>query len=201
MSHASAAWFYCSASLLGFVVKQTCFLEWSLTYWGLPYFFYSQSPSEISYLIPYFVSLCCSYQKSDATMWTNSPFFLIPSLYLTCLIKLWYIYVWMVLCVSVCTGGMFSIKSAIFLTWTLKKMVEVVWRTAQENYSASFWGHGEGSGTPLQYSCLENPMDEGAWWATVHGVVKSRTRLRDFPFTFHFHALEKEMSTHSSILA
>ena len=134
-------------------------------------------------------------------LWTNSPFFLIPSLYLTCLIKLWYIYVWMVLCVSVCIMGMFSIKSAIFLTWTLKKMVEVVWRTAQENYSASFWGHGEGSGTPLQYSCLENPMDGGAWWATVHGVVKSRTWLRDFPFTFHLHALEKEMSTHSSILA
>ena len=46
---------------------------------------------------------------------------------------------------------------------------------------------------PLQYSCLENPMDGGAWWAAVHGVVKSRTRLSDFIFTFHFHALEKEM--------
>ena len=51
------------------------------------------------------------------------------------------------------------------------------------------------------YSCLENPMDGGAWWATVHGVAKSRTRLSDFPFTFHFHALEKEMVTHSSVLA
>ena len=60
---------------------------------------------------------------------------------------------------------------------------------------------GEGNGTPLQYSCLENPMDGGAWWATVHGVVKSRTRLSDFTFTFHFHALEKEMTTHSSVLA
>ena len=59
----------------------------------------------------------------------------------------------------------------------------------------------EGNGTPLQYSCLENPMDEGAWWAAVHGVAKSRTRLSDFPFTFHFHALEKEMATHSSVLA
>ena len=56
-------------------------------------------------------------------------------------------------------------------------------------------------GTPLQYSCLENPMDGGAWWATVHGVAKSRTRLSDFTFTFHFHALEKEMATHSSVLA
>ena len=55
--------------------------------------------------------------------------------------------------------------------------------------------------TPLQYSCLENPMDEGAWWATVHGVAKSWTRLSDFAFTFHFHALEKEMATHSSVLA
>ena len=60
---------------------------------------------------------------------------------------------------------------------------------------------GEGSGTLLQYSCLENPMDGGAWWATVHGVTKSRTRLSDFIFTFHFHALEKEMATHSSVLA
>ena len=59
---------------------------------------------------------------------------------------------------------------------------------------------GEGNGTPLQYSCLENPMDGGAWWATVHGVAKSQTRLSDFTFTFHFHAL-KEMATHSSVLA
>ena len=60
---------------------------------------------------------------------------------------------------------------------------------------------GEGNGTPLQYSCLENPMDRGAWWAAVHGVAKSRTRLSDFTLTFHFHALEKEMATHSSVLA
>ena len=64
-----------------------------------------------------------------------------------------------------------------------------------------FWCTGESNGTPLQYSCLENPMDGGAWWATVHGVAKSRTRLRDFTFTFHCHALEKEMATHSSVLA
>ena len=56
-------------------------------------------------------------------------------------------------------------------------------------------------GTPLQYSCLENPMDRGAWWTAVHGVAKSQTRLSDFTFTFHFHALEKEMATHSSVLA
>ena len=60
---------------------------------------------------------------------------------------------------------------------------------------------GEGNGTPLQYSCLENPMDGGAWKAAVHGVAKSRTRLSNFTFTFHFHALEKEMATHSSVLA
>ena len=57
------------------------------------------------------------------------------------------------------------------------------------------------SGTPLQYSCLENPMDGGAWWAAVHGVARSQTRLRDFTLTFHFHALEEEMVTHSSVLA
>ena len=54
---------------------------------------------------------------------------------------------------------------------------------------------------PTQYSCLENPMDGGAWWAAVHGVMKSWTRLSDFTLTFHFHALEKEMATHSSVLA
>ena len=61
--------------------------------------------------------------------------------------------------------------------------------------------YGEGNGTPLQYSCLENPMDGGAWWAAIHGVATSQTRLSDFPFTFHFHELEKEMATHSSVLA
>ena len=60
---------------------------------------------------------------------------------------------------------------------------------------------GEGDGTPLQYSCLENPMDGGAWLAAVHRVAKSRTRLNDFTLTFHSHALEKEMATHSSVLA
>ena len=60
---------------------------------------------------------------------------------------------------------------------------------------------GEDNGTPLQYSCLENPMGGGAWWAAICEVAKSRTWLSDFTFTFHFHALEKEMATHSSVLA
>ena len=64
----------------------------------------------------------------------------------------------------------------------------------------SIW-NGEGNGTLLQYSCLENSMDRGAWWAAVHGVAKSQTRLSNFTFTFHFHALENEMATHSSVLA
>ena len=63
------------------------------------------------------------------------------------------------------------------------------------------YGIGEGTGDPLQYSCLEYPMGRGAWWASVHGVAKSQTRLSDFSFTFHFHASEKEMATHSSVLA
>ena len=58
----------------------------------------------------------------------------------------------------------------------------------------------EGNGNPVQYSCLENPMDGRAWWAAVHGVTKSWTQLSNFTFTFHFHALKKEMATHSSIL-
>ena len=60
---------------------------------------------------------------------------------------------------------------------------------------------GESDGSPLQYSCLENPMGRGAWKASVHGVAEGRTQLSDFTFTFHFHALEKEMATHSSVLA
>ena len=62
------------------------------------------------------------------------------------------------------------------------------------------WVIGEGNGIPLQYSCLENPRDRGAWWAAVHSVARRRTRLSDFTFTFHFPAL-KEMATHSSVLA
>ena len=60
---------------------------------------------------------------------------------------------------------------------------------------------GGGHGNPFQYSFLENPMDGGAWWAAVHGVATSRTGLSEFTFTFHFHALEKDMATHSSVLA
>ena len=60
---------------------------------------------------------------------------------------------------------------------------------------------GEGNGNPLQYSCLENPMDGGAWKAAVHGIAEDQIRLSVFTFTFHFHALEKEMATRSSVLA
>ena len=62
-------------------------------------------------------------------------------------------------------------------------------------------GSGKGNGNPLQYSCLADPLDRGAWWAAVHGVARSQTRLSDFTFTFHFDALEKAMATHSSVLA
>ena len=68
-------------------------------------------------------------------------------------------------------------------------------------FSSSHVWIGEGNGNPLRYSRLENPLDGGAWWAAVHGVTKSQTQLSDFTFTFHFHALEKEMATHSSVLA
>ena len=66
------------------------------------------------------------------------------------------------------------------------------------HFTCVVFSNGEGNGTPLQYSCLENPMDGGHWWAAVHGVANSGTRLSNFTFTFHFHALEKEMATHSS---
>ena len=73
--------------------------------------------------------------------------------------------------------------------------------TEQLHFHFSLSCIGEGNGNPLQCSCLETPRDGGAWWAAVHGVVKSRTRLSDFTFTFHFHTLEKEMATYSSVLA
>ena len=75
------------------------------------------------------------------------------------------------------------------------------WKDPDLCFRGEMWEFGEGNGNPLQYSCLENPMDRGAWWAAAHGVTKSQTRLSDFLFTFHFHALEKEMATHSSVLA
>ena len=71
----------------------------------------------------------------------------------------------------------------------------------RRNRVALIVNSGEGNGTPLQYSCLENPMDGGAWKAAVHGVAEGRTRLSDFTFTFHFHALEKERATHSTVVA
>ena len=81
--------------------------------------------------------------------------------------------------------------------WTAREVPSTLFLFAA--FCITFFG--EGNGTPLQYSCLENPMDRGAWWAAVHGVAKSRTRLSNFTFTFHFHSLEKEMATHSSVLA
>ena len=78
-----------------------------------------------------------------------------------------------------------------------------LWRNLSdtERLKADLDLHREGSGVSLQHSCLENPMDGGAWWAAVHGVTKSWTRLSDATFTFYFHAWEEEMATHSSVLA
>ena len=73
--------------------------------------------------------------------------------------------------------------------------------TEQLHFHFSLSYIGEGNGTPLQYSCLENPMDGGAWWAAVHDVTRRWTRLSTFTFTFHFHTLQKGMATHSSVLA
>ena len=91
--------------------------------------------------------------------------------------------------------------------WQQRKIIMVFWQI-KGHYNLCFvllnlpsYYNGEGDGTPLQYSCLENLRDGGAWQASVHGVAESWTRLSDFTFTFHFHALEKEMATHSSVLA
>ena len=73
--------------------------------------------------------------------------------------------------------------------------------TERLHFHSSLSCVGEGGGSPLQCSCLENPRDRGAWWAAVYGVAQSRTRLSNFTFTFHFHALEREVAAHSSVLA
>ena len=88
-------------------------------------------------------------------------------------------------------GQMFSISE--LTQRSVKDTCSTVYRR-----SSLWYMLGEGNGTPLQYSCLERRR---AWWAVVHGVAKSRTQLSDFTFTFHFPALEKEMATHSSVLA
>ena len=72
------------------------------------------------------------------------------------------------------------------------------WATSLSLFTFKHWRR---QWHPIQHSCLENPMGGGAWWAAVHGVARSWTRLSDFPFTFHFHSLEKEMETHSNVLA
>ena len=94
-------------------------------------------------------------------------------------------------------------KMATHLSILKNPMDRGVWRVTVHGVTKNRiqLNDGEGNGNPLQCSCLENPMDGGAWWAAVHGVSKSRTRLSDFTFTFHFHALKKEMATHSSVLA
>ena len=101
--------------------------------------------------------------------------------------------------------GIFSLLP-FFSLLPVAKVFPCLWLFASNRtifcFCVLLWGWlGEGNGTPLQYSCLENPMNGGAWRATVHGVAEGRTRLSDFTFTFHSYALEKEMATHSSVLA
>ena len=103
-------------------------------------------------------------------------------------------------------GTDFSIRGcAHFPTWISIAVILKVWSLVvgqqhQNHMETHLKCTFLGNGNPLQYSCLKNPMDEGAWWAAVHGVARSRTQLSDFTLFFHFYALEKEMATHSSIL-
>ena len=81
---------------------------------------------------------------------------------------------------------------------TLKSLLQH--HSSKHQFFGAQLSFGEGNGNPFAYSCLENPMDRGAWKTAVYGVAKSQTRLSDFTSTFHFHALEKEMAIHSSTL-
>ena len=95
------------------------------------------------------------------------------------------------------TGSMQARSRPLSKIWAVTALWHI--NTLDYDFCAGLQYHyREGNGTPLQYFCLENPMDRGAWWAAVHGVAKSGTWLSIFTFTFHFHALEKEMATHSS---
>ena len=112
------------------------------------------------------------------------------------------------ICIGEVTGGLHqsNFRGRVGMKaqlWQAQQRMEgEFWRKKQTGLSRTLAVKGgEGNGTPLQYSSLENPMDGGACQAAVHGVAKSRARLSDFTFTFHFHALEKEMATHSSVLA
>ena len=100
-----------------------------------------------------------------------------------------------------CLISEYSFSKFLWASWLLHTFEHKVYHWLMSKWWKLPPSSGEGNGNPLQYSCLENPMDGRAWWAAVHGVAKSRTRLSDFTFTSHFHALEKEMATHSSILA
>ena len=96
-----------------------------------------------------------------------------------------------------------SAKCHLLIPWFIFS-IALITKTLCFTYFLSIsllWNSREGNDNPLQYSCLENPMDREAWWAAIHGVTKSWTRTSDFTFTFHFHALEKETATHSSVLA
>ena len=117
------------------------------------------------------------------------------------------------LCVCVCVCGfVVVIMFLLFLPGSLKSPVKFLQQEAfcvgwieealvvAVNANVQFLLSNL-NGTPLQFSCLENPMGGGAGWAAVCGVAQSWTRLSNFTFIFHFHALEKEMATHSSVLA
>ena len=95
----------------------------------------------------------------------------------------------------------YPISPTLFVKGIVLSPLMPFWYPSCNSFDHMYEDFGEGNGTPLQYSCLENPMDGGAGWAAVHGVAKSRTPLSDFTFTFHFRALEKEMATHSTVLA
>ena len=116
----------------------------------------------------------------------------LPKIFLDYLLYFWHLtYIDLTLKItsmgSYCYTSVTNVKTGVKRVWTIVPRL--------------YYCYGEGNGTPLQCSCLENPMDIGAWWAAVHGVEKSRTQQSDFTFTFHFHALEKEMATHSIVLA
>ena len=152
--------------------------EWG---WGI----WSQADcfKNLTFTVGGLKTLLTSLSDSLSLIYRKTTYFCILTLYPVILLNSF-----------ICSNGLqWRFQTSLYILSFLLQLVTV--------FLLPFQFSGKGNGNPLQYSCLANPLDGGAWQAAVHAVATSWARLNDFTFTFHFHALEKEMATHSSVLA